>query len=86
MASAGLGLILSQSYTHQYGDCGFCLAWCAHVFVRSMISIVIGGGATLFVTGGCAWWLISLQRYKNVVKGPWDPAKPMLAGGGRVAD
>lgn len=85
MASAGLGLILSQSYTHRYGDCGFCLSWCAHVVGRSLIGVLIGGSVTIFVTGGCAWWLISLQRYKNVVIGPWDPAKPMLAGG-RVHD
>lgn len=85
MASAGLGLILSQSYTHRYGDCGFCLSWCAHIALRSVIGITIGSFGTIFVTGGCAWWLISLQRYKNVVIGPWDPAKPMLAGG-RVHD
>lgn len=85
MASAGLGLILSQSYTHRYGDCGFCLSWCAHVVGRSLIGVLVGGSVTIFVTGGCAWWLISLQRYKNVVIGPWDPAKPMLAGG-RVHD
>ncbi|KAJ9657154.1 glycosylphosphatidylinositol anchor biosynthesis [Neophaeococcomyces mojaviensis] len=81
MASAGLGLILSQSYTHTYGDCGFCFAWCAHVVVRSLIGILVGCFSTAFITGGCAWWLISLQRYKNVVIGPWDPAKPVLAGG-----
>lgn len=85
MASAGLGLILSQSYTHRYGDCGFCLSWCAHIVGRSLIGVLIGGLGTIFVTGGCAWYLISLQRYKNVVIGPWDPAKPMLAGG-RVHD
>ncbi|KAK5938757.1 glycosylphosphatidylinositol anchor biosynthesis [Knufia obscura] len=86
MASAGLGLILSQSYTHTYGDCGFCLSWILHVFARSMVGILIGGTGTVVVMGGCAWWLISLQRYKNVVIGPWDPARPMLAGGGRVGD
>ncbi|KAK5095174.1 glycosylphosphatidylinositol anchor biosynthesis [Exophiala xenobiotica] len=86
MASAGLGLILSQSYTHTYGDCGFCLSWVVHVFARSMVGILVGGTGTVVVMGGCAWWLISLQRYKNVVIGPWDPARPMLAGGGRVGD
>lgn len=86
MASAGLGLILSQSYTHKYGNCGFCFSWCVHVVVRSTIGITVGSVATAVVMGGCAWWLISLQRYKNVVIGPWDPAKPMLAGGGRPGD
>lgn len=86
MASAGLGLILSQSYTHTYGDCGFCLSWVVHVFARSMVGVLVGGTGTVAVMGGCAWCLISLQRYKNVVIGPWDPARPMLAGGGRVGD
>ena len=45
------------------------------------MGIFVGGTGTVFVTGGCAWWLISLQRYKNVVIGPWDPARPILAGG-----
>ena len=56
------------------------------MFARSMVGILVGGTGTVVVMGGCAWWLISLQRYKNVVIGPWDPARPMLAGGGRVGD
>ena len=28
--------------------------------------------------GGCSWWLIGLQKYKNVVIGPWDPARPVI--------
>ena len=86
MASAGLGLILSQSYTHTYGDCGFCFGWCVHIVARSLIGITIGGTTTAFITGGCAWWLISLQRYKNVVIGPWDPARPRLTGGRNAND
>ena len=39
-------------------------------------------GATLGM-GCCSWWLIGLQRYKNVVVGPWDPARPVIRGGGR---
>lgn len=81
VSTCGLGLILSQSYTHTYGNCGFCLGWIWHVILRSMIGLFIGGSITAFVMGGCSWWLIGLQRYKNVVTGPWDPAKPVLAGG-----
>ncbi|KEF58736.1 phosphatidylinositol glycan, class C [Exophiala aquamarina CBS 119918] len=81
MSTCGLGLILSQSYTHTYGNCGFCLGWIWHVILRSTIGLLIGGFITAFVMGGCSWWLIGLQRYKNVVIGPWDPAKPVLAGG-----
>lgn len=86
MATAGLSLVLSQSYTHTHGDCGYCFGWWWHVVVRSTVGILVGGSATLFVMGACSWWLIGLQRYKNVVIGPWDPAKPILAGsrgGGR---
>lgn len=81
VSTCGLGLILSQSYTHTYGNCGFCLGWIWHVILRSTIGLFIGGSITAFVMGGCSWWLIGLQRYKNVVIGPWDPAKPVLAGG-----
>lgn len=31
--------------------------------------------------GGCSWWLIGLQKYKNVVIGPWDPARPVIKAG-----
>ena len=82
LATSGLGLILSQSYTHTYGDCGYCLSWIWHVIFRSIIGIIVFGGSTLFLMGACSWWLIGLQRYKNVVIGPWDTAKPVLAGGG----
>jgi phosphatidylinositol N-acetylglucosaminyltransferase subunit C len=84
LATSGLGLILSQSYTHTYGDCGYCLLWIWHVVLRSTIGIVVFGGSTVIVMGACSWWLIGLQRYKNVVIGPWDTAKPVLAGGGNV--
>lgn len=81
MSSCSLSLVLSQSYTHTYGACGFCLGWVWHVFWRSLVGLIMGGLGTMFVMGGCSWWLIGLQRYKNVVMGPWDPARPVLAGG-----
>jgi phosphatidylinositol N-acetylglucosaminyltransferase subunit C len=84
LATSGLGLILSQSYTHTYGDCGYCLSWTWHVILRSVIGIIVFGGSTVFVMGACSWWLIGLQRYKNVVIGPWDTAKPVLTGGART--
>ena len=81
LSTCGLGLILSKSYTHTYGSCGLCWGWIWHVIFRSVIGFIVGGLSTAFVMGGCSWWLIGLQRYKNVVIGPWDPAKPVLAGG-----
>jgi phosphatidylinositol N-acetylglucosaminyltransferase subunit C len=83
LSTSSLNLILSQSYTHTYGDCGYCLAWLWHVFLRGFIGILVFGGTTVFTMGACSWWLIGLQRYKNVVIGPWDPAKPVLASGGQ---
>jgi phosphatidylinositol N-acetylglucosaminyltransferase subunit C len=84
LATSSLGLILSQSYTHTYGDCGYCLSWLWHVVSRSVMGVMVFGGCTVFVMGACSWWLIGLQRYKSVVIGPWDAAKPVLAGGGYV--
>ena len=81
LATSGLGLILSQSYTHTYGDCNYCLSWIWHVIFRSIVGMVVFGSSTVFIMGACSWWLIGLQRYKNVVIGPWDTAKPVLAGG-----
>lgn len=80
-SSAGMSIILSTSYTHTFGDCGFCWGWIWHLLRRSIVGVLIGGLGTSLVMGGCSWWLISLQRYKNVVIGPWDPARPVLAGG-----
>jgi phosphatidylinositol N-acetylglucosaminyltransferase subunit C len=81
LSTASLNLILSQSYTHTYGDCGYCWAWLWHVTSRGILGMILFGGTTVFIMGACSWWLIGLQRYKNVVIGPWDPAKPVLAGG-----
>ena len=81
LSAGGMGLILSKSYTHTYGACGFCWGWIWHVVSRSLFGFIVGGLGTAFIMGGCSWWLIGLQRYKNVVTGPWDPARPILTGG-----
>lgn len=44
--------------------------------------ILLWGYGSVIVMGGCSWWLIGLQKYKNVVIGPWDPARPVIRGGG----
>lgn len=41
---------------------------------------VLWGGGMVLGMGGCSWWLIGLQKYKNVVIGPWDTARPVLRG------
>jgi phosphatidylinositol glycan class C protein len=39
---------------------------------------VLGGGLIGLAMGGCSWWLIGLQKYKNEIHGPWDPARPVI--------
>jgi len=39
---------------------------------------VFGCLLTWFAMGLCSWWLISLQKYKNEIHGPWDPAQPII--------
>ena len=65
-AGGGLGLVLSSSGS-----------WPGVVVGMLLWSL----GSALGM-GGCSWWLIGLQRYKNVVTGPWDPARPVIRGGG----
>ncbi|MCJ1285914.1 hypothetical protein MMC26_005256 [Xylographa opegraphella] len=51
--------------------------------IRNVIlGVGIWGIGTVLAMGGCSWWLIGLQKYKNVVIGPWDPARPIIRGGG----
>lgn len=40
--------------------------------------IVLGSILTSLAMGVCSWWLIGLQKYKNEIHGPWDPARPIL--------
>lgn len=43
-----------------------------------VVGIVLGGIATCSSMGMTSWWLIGLQRYKNEIRGPWDPARPVI--------
>ncbi|KAJ5886659.1 uncharacterized protein N7473_009333 [Penicillium subrubescens] len=47
-------------------------------WASAVIGSFLGSVLTAFSMGGCSWWLISLQKYKNVVIGPWDPARPII--------
>ncbi|KAF2106502.1 phosphatidylinositol N-acetylglucosaminyltransferas-like protein subunit C [Lophiotrema nucula] len=40
--------------------------------------VVLGGCVTFLAMGICSWWLIGLQKYKNEIHGPWDPARPII--------
>jgi phosphatidylinositol N-acetylglucosaminyltransferase subunit C len=59
---------------------GMALAnWDAGTPWRSgILSMVVGVFMSTLATGGCSWWLIGLQKYKNEIRGPWDPARPIL--------
>lgn len=35
--------------------------------------------AVLFVSVVCPWWIVRAQRWKMEIKGPWDPAEPVLS-------
>lgn len=39
---------------------------------------VLGSIAISTTMGTCVMWLIGLQRYKNEIHGPWDPARPII--------
>lgn len=39
---------------------------------------VLGSMVTFLAMGMCSWWLIGLQKYKNEIYGPWDPARPII--------
>jgi phosphatidylinositol glycan class C protein len=45
-------------------------AWIAGVILGSIVTFV---GMAI-----CSLWLISLQKYKNEIHGPWDPARPII--------
>ncbi|KAB8356658.1 hypothetical protein FH972_024235 [Carpinus fangiana] len=45
-----------------------------------LAGVVLGCLLTSFAMGICSWWLIGLQRYKNEIHGPWDPARPIVRG------
>lgn len=47
-------------------------------WMGAIIGSFLGSILTALTMGGCSWWLISLQKYKNVVSGPWDPARPII--------
>ncbi|KAL9095794.1 MAG: hypothetical protein Q9165_001791 [Trypethelium subeluteriae] len=44
----------------------------------AIAGIIVSLLLTSLAMGICAWWLIGLQKYKNEIHGPWDPARPIL--------
>ncbi|KAK1655884.1 phosphatidylinositol N-acetylglucosaminyltransferase subunit C [Colletotrichum phormii] len=74
-AGAGVGVIVGDNGTCAAGvDVGMsCWPWKGAV-AGMVVSVLISAIAM----GGCSWWLIGLQKYKNEIYGPWDPARPII--------
>lgn len=53
---------------------------------RGIVGMVVGVLIAVIAIGGCSWWLIGLQRYKNEIRGPWDPARPIIMSRPRWED
>ncbi|KAI1632567.1 phosphatidylinositol N-acetylglucosaminyltransferase-domain-containing protein [Biscogniauxia mediterranea] len=65
-AGGGVGLILG-------GDRDNVWPWRSGL-LGVLVAIVIA----IVAMGGCSWWLIGLQKYKNAINGPWDQARPII--------
>jgi len=57
---------------------GVALSVSAGGWRPAVVGVVLGCVITGFTMGMCSWWLIGLQRYKNEIHGPWDPARPII--------
>ncbi|KAA8915229.1 hypothetical protein TRICI_002586 [Trichomonascus ciferrii] len=68
-----------------YSKCHWVLL-ISMIFITDLGLVLLGGGAALvawvsiqiLVCFGLPGWLLALQKYKNEIQGPWDPAKPVL--------
>ncbi|KAK4149398.1 phosphatidylinositol N-acetylglucosaminyltransferase subunit C [Chaetomidium leptoderma] len=63
-AGAGVGMILGDER-----------GW---PWKKGLLGMVVGCLMAALAMGGCSWWLIGLQKYKNEIYGPWDPARPII--------
>ncbi|KAK3500762.1 phosphatidylinositol N-acetylglucosaminyltransferase-domain-containing protein [Neurospora crassa] len=66
------GGIMTLGWTR--GVCECWQTWLKHSLLGMIVSCLIAAVAM----GGCSWWLIGLQKYKNEIYGPWDPARPII--------
>jgi len=67
-AGGGVGMILGGEEQAQGG-------W---PWKNGLVGMVVGCLIAALAMGGCSWWLIGLQKYKNEIYGPWDPARPII--------
>ncbi|KAG9234083.1 phosphatidylinositol N-acetylglucosaminyltransferase-domain-containing protein [Amylocarpus encephaloides] len=69
-ASGGVGLCMGHGGD---GEGMLDFPWKA-----GLTGVVVGVISTCLAMGVCSWWLIGLQKYKNEIHGPWDPARPII--------
>ncbi|KAL7621296.1 glycosylphosphatidylinositol anchor biosynthesis [Parahypoxylon ruwenzoriense] len=43
-----------------------------------LLGVLVAAIIAIIAMGGCSWWLIGLQKYKNAINGPWDQARPII--------
>ncbi|KAI0147514.1 phosphatidylinositol N-acetylglucosaminyltransferase-domain-containing protein [Xylariaceae sp. FL1272] len=65
-AGAGVGMILG-------GEKDGVWPW-----KSGLLGVLIAALIAIVAMGGCSWWLIGLQKYKNAINGPWDQARPII--------
>ncbi|RQM06604.1 hypothetical protein DH86_00001228 [Scytalidium sp. 3C] len=70
-AGGGVGMTLGHGNEGAEGLAG--LPW-----KSGLLGSILGGLVAALAMGGCSWWLIGLQKYKNEIHGPWDPARPVI--------
>jgi len=65
----------------QYGHNVLTLGMVMVTFVLflpiSVTVAVLYAFAIIFITIGCPFWLVFIQKYKNEINGPWDEAVPV---------
>jgi phosphatidylinositol glycan class C protein len=70
-AGAGVGIIMSEP--RGGGSAEGPWPW-----KGALAGSIVATCIAVMAMGGCSWWLISLQKYKNEIRGPWDPARPII--------
>jgi len=68
-AGMGTGMVIANPRPGQ--------AWWAP-WRSGLAGMIVGCFISALAMGGCSWWLIGLQKYKNEIYGPWDPARPII--------
>lgn len=86
-AGAGVGVIVGggaggadAARRERRENAGMAEADWAWIWAAERAAIGMLGACLIaaLAMGGCSWWLIGLQKYKNEIYGPWDPARPII--------